>query len=284
MSSLSPLSTASPEMIVLGGFAALSLAGVLRKVLLPRRAAVPAAIAVPAALPVAPNPAPPAPAQVVDCVTGLGVFCNLFANAIGFGLLGFAGHGIAAVGRRIVAFPKARVGSPCVSVGWENGALTMMNRLRRSIVLHGDWKKNTPNFVMQDVANFARGRMLDKIFQVLAPANARVALRGVAPMANFHFCGFIVRGVDLTRHTAGTACPLVECGNLRGDASWALFCFLIGKAFLLAHGATEEQAEHIACCGLIEAVGVACGQPAGADWGVAPGDFGFAAPATLPHH
>ena len=293
--SLSPLSVASPEAMALTGLVALGVAALVRK-LFPRHAPIPAAIVAPVAppplplnpVPAAPLPLNPAPhgplGAIVNYAMAVVVFNNLFTNAVGVVLLPFVGHGLNAVGGRIVGHRGAHVGGPFVANGWMNAAIAMMDRLRRAMILHGNGIVAGANFNVAAMAAFAEDRMVNKIFQVLAPNNARLAGRGALATTTFHFCGFVIQGVGVPRRTNHVTYPLIECGNIRSDVSWSIFYFLIAKAFLLRNGATVGQADYIACCALIEAVGVAHGQPAGIEWGVTPADFGIATPATLPHY
>ena len=298
--SLSPLLVASPEALALTGLVAMGVAGLVGK-LWPRPAPIPAAIMAPPVMPALPAPpavvAPPhqpaAPAlpaigpllpPVVTYAMAITVFNNLFANAVGTALIPFVGHGINAVGQRIVGHRGRHVGTPFIATGWVQGAIAMLQRLCRSIIAHGNMTSAAVGFNQGNAAAFAESRMLNKIFQVLAPNNARLVNRGALATTTFHFCGFVIRGVGVPRRANHVTYPLIEYGNIRSDVSWTVFYFLIGKAFLLAHGATNAQADYIACCAMIEAVGVAYGQAPGVGWGVTPGDFGFVTPATLPHY
>lgn len=303
--SLSTLSIASPEALAFTGCIAMGLVSLGAKLwptrvaapaaaLAPRHAAIPAAVLMPPVpVPVVAPPNPPvnptAPVfgplpPVVSYSLAITVFNNLFANAVGTALLPFVGHGITATGLRIVGHRGPHVGSPFVRVGWMQGALVMMGRLRRAVIVHGNAQLALPAFNVGHAAAFAESRMFSKIFQVLPPNNARLVGRGGLTTTVFHFCGQVVRGVGVPRRPNNVTYPLIEYGNLRSDVSWTVFYFLIAKAFLLRHGASLAQAEYIACCAVIEAVGVAYGQAPGAEWGITPSDFGFVTPATLPQY
>ena len=149
--SLSPLTLASPETMAFTGLVALGFPAIVRK-LLPRNAPVPAAVmaptmaplpAAPAAVPIAPVhvallPALPALPPVANNVMAITLFNNLFSRIIGSVLTPFYNHGISDIGQRIVAAPTSRNAAPFVAAGWEQGALGMLNQLRRSIILHGN--------------------------------------------------------------------------------------------------------------------------------------------------
>ena len=293
--SLSPLSLSSPETMAFTGLVALGLSAIVRK-LLPRNAPVPAAVmapamaplpAVPAALPgvpahVAPLPVLPALPPVVNYVMAITLFNNLFSRVIGTVLTPFYDHGISDIGQRIVAAPTLRNAPPFVATGWEQGALGMLNRLRRSIILHGNRLRGLPTFNVAESALFAERRLLQKMMQVIAPRNARFVGRGAVPMVSFHFCGFTLHGLSVARRTNHVSFPGIECEGFRADVAWGLYYFLIAKAFLLRNGATLNQANYIACCAMLEAVGVAYGQAPRVGWGITPVDLGFVVPATLP--
>lgn len=295
--SLSPLSAASPEAIAFTGVVALTIGAIGRK-LWPRPAPVPAAVLGPVVPPIGaggavaavPPPAiPPILPPIVTDVMCLMMVNNMFANRVGTPLLPFVGHGIVEEGQRIIATPtydpQVAGRAPYVAAGWENAAFAMLQRMRRSVIKHGNRITNGLPHPAITWAQFAENRMVQKLFQVLAPNDARLVGRGALPLNVTRFCGFVIDVIALGRRTTNVPFPLYGYDNIRGDSAWALYYFLIVKAFLLQHGASKQQADYMACWGMIEAVGVAYGQVPGANWSqVDPGDFGFVTPATIPQY
>lgn len=165
---------------------------------------------------------------------------------------------------------------------WMVSAILEIKRIRVQALKAGNSVINDVGPNNAEKAMVAISRLTKKILQVITVGNDRLICRGVVPMEASRCAGVPYRNVALARGTTGVPYGVYDFGNFRTDCGWSMEYFLIVHGILVAHGATEEQAQYMSCCALIELVGITYGQRPIADWGLDPNDFGVSTPCELP--
>ena len=168
------------------------------------------------------------------------------------------------------------------TVDWWAHAPAKLNEIRAKAAGHGIVKKNEVEYNQGDSALFAFRRMMMKIWQPIDVASDRRWMNRMVLSGGVYVCLEKVTMWKPARGGEGATYPIYQWRRMRTDTAWTLMYFLMIRGLMVTRGATETQAEYVACSAVIELVGVAYGQPSGLNWGYDASDFGFAVPDNLP--